>query len=118
MSLVTIVSLRERRNELSLIGVRGASYAQSIITLLSESLAVTVFAMALGSAVGLIIVHGTIASANALAYTLVQRRLTLTVNALTMLLSGYLLVVASTIVPVVLVNRRYMSRLGDAIRHR
>lgn len=118
MGLVTIVSLRERRTELSLIGIRGASYRQSIITLLSESLAVTVFAMALGSAVGLIIVHGTIASANALAYTLVQRRLIFTVTSLGTVLSGYLLVFASMIVPVLLVSRRYMSRLGGALRHR
>jgi ABC-type lipoprotein release transport system permease subunit len=117
MGLVTIVSLRERRNELSLISIRGASYKQSIITLLSESLAVMVFAMALGSAVGLIIVHGNISSANALAYSLVKRRLVFTVDSLAMLLSGYLLVFASMMVPVFLINRRYMSRLGDVIRH-
>jgi hypothetical protein len=74
--------------------------------------------MALGSVVGLIIVHGTIASANALAYTLVQRRLVFTVTSLGTVLGGYLLVFASMIVPVLLVNRRYMSRLGDALRHR
>jgi len=116
--LVTIVGLSERRKEISLVNVRGASYKQLIITLLSESLAVVAFALILGSIVGLIILRGNIMSANVYLYSLVKRRIVLSRDFLAMWASSYLLIVVSLIIPVLLVSRRYVSKLGDAVRQR
>lgn len=116
--LVTIVSLSERRKEISLISVRGASYRQLLLILLSETFPVVVFALLLGSTVGFIILRGNVMSTNVSIIALVKKRIILSTGFLSMLSSGYILIFTSLMIPVFLVSRRYMSRLGDAIRQR
>jgi ABC-type antimicrobial peptide transport system permease subunit len=116
--LVTIVSLSERRKEISLLSVRGASHRQLLLTLLSETFAVVVFALLLGSAVGFIILRGNVMSTNISIFSPVKKRIILSGGFLTMVSSGYILIFTSLMIPVFLVSRRYMSSLGDALRQR
>ena len=116
--LVTVVSLSERRKEISLISVRGASYRQLLLILLSETFAIVVFALFLGSMVGFIILRGNVMSTNISIVSLVKKRIIISRDFLSMLSSGYILIFTSLIIPVFLVSRRYVSRLGDTVRQR
>lgn len=118
-ALVTLVSLRERRREASIMSVRGLSFKQLVVMLLTENLAIVTFSVLLGAAVGLIVVRGTIASANAFnifTYTPLSRRMVFPPDALLTLLISFSLVFASTIIPVILMAKRYGSRLERTVR--
>jgi len=113
---VTLVSLKERSREASLMSVRGLSYKQLVVMLLTENLAIVTFAVLLGAVVGLISVHGNIAAANAYTYTIVTRRVVFPIQSTSMLLACFVLVFASTILPVILSVRRYVTRLERMVR--
>jgi len=118
-TLVTLVSLRERRREASIMAIRGLSFKQLVVMLLTENLAIVAFSVLLGTVVGLIIVRGTIASANAFnifSYTPISRRMVFPPDALLTLLASFSLVFASTIVPVIFMAKRYSSRLERTVR--
>ena len=115
-ALVTLVGLKERSREASLMSVRGLSFKQLVVMLLTENLAVVMFSVLLGAVVGLIIVRGSVAAANALALSLVGRRVVFPLNSLLTLLSSFSLVFASTIIPVILVARRYVLKLERMVR--
>lgn len=55
---VTYASFREREKETTIMAVRGVSYGQLLGILLMESLPIVVFSLVLGTAVGLLNVHG------------------------------------------------------------
>jgi ABC-type antimicrobial peptide transport system permease subunit len=110
-ALVTLVSLRERGKEATLMSVRGLSFKQLIIMLLTENLAVITFAVLLGAVSGFIIVRGNIAASAALATSLVSRRVVFTLDVLLTILSSVILVFASVIIPTLAVARRYVSKL-------
>jgi ABC-type antimicrobial peptide transport system permease subunit len=117
--LVTFVSLRERRREASIMSIRGLSFKQLLIMLLTENLAVVIFALLLGAIVGLIWVRGTVASNNAVnvfSYTPLSRHMVFPPDALLTLLVSFLLIFASTIIPVILMAKRYSSRLERTVR--
>jgi len=117
--LVTFVSLRERRREASIMGVRGLSFRQLVAMLLTENLAVVVFSVLLGAVVGLVVVRGTIASSNAFtifSYTPLSRRMVFPPDALLTLATSFALVFASTILPVILMAKIYSSRLERTVR--
>lgn len=118
-ALVTLVSLRERRREASIMSVRGLSFKQLVVMLLTENLAIVIFSVLLGAAVGLVVVRGTIASANAFnvfTYTPLSRRMVFPPDALLTLFISFSLVFISTIIPVILMAKRYSSRLGRTVR--
>jgi ABC-type antimicrobial peptide transport system permease subunit len=118
-ALVTLVSLRERKREASIMSVRGLSLKQLVVMLLTENFAIVAFAVLLGAAVGLIVVHGTIASANAFnvfTYTPLSRRMVFPPDALLTLFISFSLVFASTIIPVIFMAKRYSSRLERTVR--
>jgi ABC-type antimicrobial peptide transport system permease subunit len=120
-ALVTLVSLRERKREASIMSVRGLSFKQLLIMLLTENLAVVTFAVLLGTVVGLIAVRGTVASNNAMkavsySSTPLSRQVVFPPEALLTLLVCFILVFASTIIPVILMARRYSSRLERTVR--
>jgi len=117
--LVTFVSLRERRREASIMSIRGLSFKQLLVMLLTENLAVVIFALLLGAIVGLIWVRGTVASNNAVnvfSYTPLSRHMVFPLDALLTLLVSFLLIFASTIIPVILMAKRYSSRLERTVR--
>lgn len=115
-ALVSLVSLRERQREASMMSVRGLSFKQLIIMLLTENLAVVTFAVLLGSIAGLIIVYGNVASANSTAISLVTKRLVFPIDTLLTIFAYIGLVFASSILPVIIMSRRYITRLERVVR--
>jgi len=115
-ALVTLVSLKERSREVSLMSVRGLSFKQLAVTLLTENLAVVVFAVLLGTAVGLIIVRGNVAAQNAFVYSLVTYRMVFPLDSLLTLVTCFVLIFAANIIPVIIMSRRYVSRLERMVR--
>jgi len=115
-ALVTLVSLKERQREASMMGVRGLSFKQLVIMLLTENLAVVTFAVLLGAVGGLIVVYGNAASFNSTTPSIIAKRLVFPPDTLLTILAFFGLVFASTIVPVMLMARRYVSRLERVVR--
>lgn len=115
-ALVSAVGLQERKKEVSIMNVRGLSYKQLVMILLAENLAVIVFAIALGAVVGLIIVHGSITSLNAEYSTFLVRRMVFPLDAVTTLVSSIILVLSSSIIPVIIITRKYVSKLERIVR--
>lgn len=118
-ALVTFVSLGERRREVSIMSVRGLSFKQLVVMLLTENLSVVAFAVLLGAVVGLIVVRGTIASANAFnifSFSPLSRRMVFPPDALLTLFISFILVFAATIIPVIFMAKIYSSRLERTVR--
>jgi ABC-type antimicrobial peptide transport system permease subunit len=115
-ALVTLVSLKERGKEATLMSVRGLSFKQLIVMLLTENLAIVTFAVMLGAVSGLIIMRGNIAASGAFATSLVSRRVVFPPETLLTIFSSILLVFASTILPAVVMARRYISKLERMVR--
>jgi len=120
-ALVTLVSLRERKREASIMSVRGLSFKQLLVMLLTENLAVVTFAVLVGTVVGLIVVRGVVASNNAVnaalySVTPLSRHMVFPPDAVLTLFISFILVFASTIIPVVLMAKRYSSRLERTVR--
>ncbi|RLG69347.1 MAG: hypothetical protein DRO11_07890, partial [Methanobacteriota archaeon] len=117
-ALVSAVSMKERSREAAIMSVRGLSYRQMLVVFLTENLATVVFSMILGLAVGFIIVHGNICAANSQAFGLVMRRIVFPVPYAVLLLSCLALIFASVILPVVIMCRRYFTKLERMVRIR
>ena len=117
-ALVSAVSMKERSREAAIMSVRGLSYRQMLVVFLTENLATVVFSMILGLAVGFIIVHGNICAANSQAFGLVMRRIVFPVPYAVLLLSCLALIFASVILPVVIMCRRYLTKLERMVRIR
>lgn len=117
-ALVTSVSLRERSREVSIMSVRGLSFKQLVTILLAENVAVVVFAVMLGAAVGPIIVRGNVVAANTnpFSYSILTRHMVFPMDMLLILFACFVLVFASTIIPVIVTSRRYVSRLEKIVR--
>jgi len=117
-TLVTSVSLMERRKEASIMSVRGLSFKQLVMTLLAENLAVVIFAVVLGAIVGLIVLRGNVVAANTspFSYAILAHRVVFPMDILLILFACFALVLASTIIPVIVMSRRYTSRLERIVR--
>jgi len=115
-ALVSFVSLKEREREASMMSVRGLSFKQLTVMLLTENLAVVVFAILLGASAGLIIVYGNVVSFSATSASLVSKRLVFPTDAVLTILAYFGLVFASAIVPVVVMSKRFGSRLEKVVR--
>jgi ABC-type lipoprotein release transport system permease subunit len=116
-ALVALVSLQERKKEVAIMNIRGLSYKQVTIMLLTEVLSVVIFATVIGSVVGVIMLHGNTVAANADTYaSLVAHRMVFPPDAILTLAVMLLLVFLSTILPVILVTRRYVSKLERIVR--
>jgi hypothetical protein len=79
------------------------------------------FAVLVGTVVGLIVVRGVVASNNAVnaafySVTPLSRHIVFPPDALLTLFISFILVFASTIIPVVLMAKRYSSRLERTVR--
>jgi ABC-type antimicrobial peptide transport system permease subunit len=134
-ALVTLASLTERKREASVMSVRGLSFKQLLIMLLTESLAVVTFAVVLGTVGGLIVLRGIVASNSAFNVSLsavslsssfvispssltipLEMRMVFPLGAILTLFVSFVLVFASTIIPTVLMAKRYCSRLERVVR--
>ena len=116
VALISAVSLRERSREATLMSVRGLSYRQLVWMFLSENLAVVTFALFLGLVVGVIIVYGNVASANAAVSALVTRRFMFPTEAVVTVGSCVALVFASTVLPIIVMSRQYVTKLERMVR--
>ena len=115
--LATLVSLQERKREASIMSARGLSFKQLVTMLLAENLAVVVFAAVLGIVVGLIVVRGNVSASNAtMFYSLVTHRIVFPPDAIILLSTCVILVFASAIIPVILLTKRYISKIERIVR--
>jgi ABC-type antimicrobial peptide transport system permease subunit len=114
-ALVTLVSLREREREASVMSVRGLSFKQLSTMLLAENMAIIVFAAVLGTLVGLAVVRGTVVSSNASGY-LVTKNMVFPLDVTLLLLFSFVLIFASTVLPVIFMSKRFSSRLEKIVR--
>jgi ABC-type antimicrobial peptide transport system permease subunit len=115
--LVTLVSLQERKREASIMSARGLSFKQLVTMLLAENLAIVVFSAILGVVVGLIVARGNVAASNAtLSYSLVAHRMVFPTDAIILLSTCLILVFASAIIPLILLTKRYVSKLERIVR--
>jgi len=114
-ALVALVSLKERSREVSIMSIRGLSFKQLATMLLTENLAIVVFAVLLGTAVGLITVYGNVSAANTTPSVL-ARHMVFPMDMVLTLFACFVLVFASTIIPVIVMSRRYVSRLERVVR--
>ncbi len=119
-ALIAIVSLKERTREATLMSVRGLSYKQLVWMFLTESMATITFSVILGLVVGVIIVYGTVASANSSLYTsqLVMQRLIYPSNALATIGTYIALIYASTIGAILVMTSQYVTKLEKMVRTR
>ena len=115
-ALVTSVSLKERSKEMSIMSVRGLSFKQLATVLLTENLAVVVFAVLLGTVVVLITVRGNVAALNATTASILTHHMVFPMDTLLTIFACFALVFASTIIPVILTARRYVSKLERMVR--
>jgi len=115
--LATLVSLQERKKEASIMSARGLSFKQLTTMFLTESLSILVFASFLGVAVGLIVARGNIAASNVtMSYSLVAHRMIFSLDAIMLLAVCLILTFASAIIPVILLTKRYISKMERIVR--
>jgi ABC-type antimicrobial peptide transport system permease subunit len=115
--LATLVSLQERKREASIMSARGLSFKQLVTMFFAENLAIVIFSVFLGVVVGLIVVRGNVSAANAtLTYSLVTRRIVFPSDAVILLTTCLSLVFASAVVPVILLTKRYVSKMERIVR--
>jgi len=117
-ALVSTVSMKERSREATIMSVKGLSYKQLIMMFLTENLALIVFSITLGFVVGLIVVYGYISSVNASIVSLVQHRLVFPLDTTLMLFSCIALIFISTILPILIMSRKYVTELERMVRLR
>lgn len=128
-ALVTLVSLTERKREASIMSARGLSFKQLLVVLLTENLTVVTFAALTGTVGGLIVVRGIVASNNAFNVSLgtasysstplnlpLDMHMVFPPSAILTLLVSFVLVFASTIIPIVIMTKRYSTRLERTVR--
>ena len=119
-ALIAIVSLKERSREATLMSVRGLSYRQLVWMFLTESMAIITFAVIFGVVVGVIIVYGTVTSANAYStlHALVTQRLIYPANALATIGTYIALIYAATIGAIIVMTTQYVTKLEKMVRSR
>jgi len=117
-ALISSVSMRERSREATIMSVKGLSYKQLVIMFLTESFALVTFAIVLGVSIGLISVYGTIASSNAQTSGLVVKHLIFPLGSTLLVADCIAIIFAATILPIVIMSRKYVTKLERMIRLR
>jgi ABC-type antimicrobial peptide transport system permease subunit len=118
-ALISTVSMRERSREAVIMSVKGLSYKQLVVMFLTENLGLVTFAIALGVSVGLISVYGNISSSNTLASgSLVVRHFLFPLDSTLLVAACVALIFAATILPVIIMSRKYVTKLERMVRLR
>jgi ABC-type antimicrobial peptide transport system permease subunit len=118
MVLIAIVSLSERSREATLMSVRGVSYGQLVWMFLAENIAIITFAVLLGLAGGYVIDRGTILAANVGTLQLVYPHVIFPTSTLKTIAYYVGLIYASTILAILVMSRRYVTKLERMVRTR
>ena len=119
-ALVSVVSMTERSREATIMSVKGLSYKQLVIMFLTENLAVVSFAVVLGISVGFVAAYGNISATNSFiaSTAIIKHRLIFPVDAILMLASCVALIFVSTILPILVIARGYVTKLERMVRLR
>jgi ABC-type antimicrobial peptide transport system permease subunit len=118
-ALISVVSMKERSREATIMSVRGLSYKQLIVMFLTENLAVVTFAVLLGLFVGFITLYGNISAGNANIFgSITMHRLVFPLDSALTLIFTLSLIFISTILPILLLSRRYVTKLERMVRLR
>ncbi len=91
--------------------IRGFSEAQLGALLLTESLGLTIFSIALGAGVGLVMLRGETVVYNAVQSAVLQRRIVFSISAQMTLVFVVGLLIISTVTPILLAVRRVSNNL-------
>jgi len=117
-ALISVVSMKERSREATIMSVKGLSYKQLIIMFLTENLALVAFSVILGLFVGFVALYGNISANNAMISDILRRRLVFPLDTTLMLVSCLILIFAATIFPILIMSRRYVTKLERMVRLR
>jgi ABC-type lipoprotein release transport system permease subunit len=119
-ALIAIVSLKERSREATLMSVRGLSFRQLVWMFLTESMAIITFSVILGVVVGVIMVYGSVTSANNALFgaQLVTQRLIYPADAVATIGTYIALIYASTIGAILVMSIQYVTKLEKMVRAR
>lgn len=117
-ALVSTVSLKERSREAAIMSVKGLSYKQLLVMFLAENTAIVVFSLVLGAVVGMITLNGNLAALDTMNADLVRHNLVFPFDTTLMLVSCAGLILASTIVPILIMTRNYVTNLERMVRLR
>ena len=117
-AVVSLVSMKERGREATIMSVKGLSYKQLVVMFLTENLAVVAFSIILGVFVGFIIVYGYISSYNAVLIDIIKKRLVFPPDTALMIVFCITLIFASTVLPIIIMLRRYVTKLERMVRLR
>jgi ABC-type antimicrobial peptide transport system permease subunit len=117
-ALISVVSMRERSREATIMSVRGLSYKQLVIMFLTENMALVTFAVVLGAAVGLISVYGNMSSSNAATVGLVMRHFVFPLDSTLLVVGCVGLIFAATVLPVLIMSKKYVTDLERMVRLR
>jgi ABC-type antimicrobial peptide transport system permease subunit len=117
-ALVSTVSLTERSREAAIMSVKGLSYKQLLVMFLAENTAIVVFSLVLGAVVGMITLNGNLAALDTMNADLVRHNLVFPFDTTLMLVSCAGLILASTIVPILIMTRNYVTNLERMVRLR
>ena len=126
-ALVTLASLSERAKEVSVMSVRGMSFAQIARVLLVENLAVVGFAIMLGAVVGVVVLNGNLSALNSIpmsrptqetwvSYSPIVHRIVFPSDSMLALVGCCGLVLASTVLPIIVMARRYISEAERIVK--
>jgi len=115
VALIATTTLKERRKEITLMSIKGFSYGQILRAQMLENLGVICFSILLGSLVGYVTTMGNVQSLNALP-SLVARRVVFPMDSMVNILTIVVITLASTIVPILIIVRRYSTSLEWRIR--
>jgi ABC-type lipoprotein release transport system permease subunit len=119
IALVSTVSLKERSREAAIMSVRGLSYKQLLVMFLAENMAIVVFSLVLGAVVGIITLNGNLVALDTTMNAgLVRHSLVFSLDTTLMLVSCAGLILASTIVPILIMTRNYVTNLERMVRLR
>jgi len=119
-ALVSVVSMKERSREATIMSVKGLSYKQLVVMFLTENLAVVTFAVVLGISVGFVAAYGNISATNSFiaSTAIIKHRFIFSEDAILMLISCVALIFASTILPILVISKGYVTKLERMVRLR
>lgn len=118
--LVSVVSMRERSREATIMSVKGLSYKQLVVMFLTENLAVVTFAVVLGIFVGFVAAYGNISATNSFVAStaLIKHRFIFSADAILMMTSCVALIFVSTVLPILVISKGYVTNLERMVRLR
>jgi ABC-type antimicrobial peptide transport system permease subunit len=108
--LIVSTAMRSRLKELTVMAIRGFSNRQLTVTLLIENLGMTLFSILLGLGVGLMMLRGETEIFNASLNFAIEKRIVFPPSAQLTLLAVTGLLIASTIVPILVMVRQVSEK--------